>query len=104
MTKITPEQLEDLENLRPWDATPILTNHSLKKLYPVAQNNDTLVEFLQSSGATENALKKIILIEFVIRPFRRSYVVERCMGKINTLQRERAERTLNKFYYVRKRH
>lgn len=102
MTDITPEQQKELNKLKPWDDTPKLTNYAVKTLSPISRNNDTLVAFLKSKKVTDEKLKNLILIEFVIRPTRRAYVVERCLGKLHTLQREKAERILNKYYYARK--
>tara|TARA_R110000824_G_scaffold8441_4_gene38375 strand:- start:845 stop:1177 length:333 start_codon:yes stop_codon:yes gene_type:complete len=97
---ITEEQRDILDLAQPWADTPILTDEDVARLAPMRREMNTLASFLKDEDTTMDDIKRIILMEYVTRNWKRDYVVDRCFSRLSRMYRFNAEQELTKHYYA----
>ena len=81
---------------KPWGKeTPTLSKDDAERLNPVRANGITLLEYLASGEANTDDLKRLIVLEFLEKKWRkRDYILTRIYTRLNNLTKAQANRIL----------
>lgn len=103
VTPITKDQRALLDAIQPWADTPELTDEDVARLAPKRKEMNSLARFLKDNDTSMADVKRIILMEYITRNWKRDYVVDRCFSRLAKMNRFHAEQQLTKHYYARTR-
>lgn len=87
--------------LKPWASTPKITEADISRLEQINATTNSVLAYFASGDANIKDLKKLIIMEFTVRKWKRDYVSSRLFAHLAKLQRYEAERVLGESYYVR---